>query len=762
MLFMLFLCPIEVEGAYYCNHNLGSNPSWGWGNVGVFNDFVNNGKYTTCNTLDTCGYPGASIQYVTEKRYLTGVYNGSSWYGSNGYFKDSLYQATLNSANAIVNATSGTYVNFAQNAWLKQGFRAKAHYGYDSSGQIYAYHFKMPGYKIDDYDFTNVSRSRYKATNCTNVNCGEYPFEFGGSKSYKIIYYDKNGKEVRSNEEWARAEVFHMQLMNRYGSGNKWSFSPKDSDIYEPNLYLEKSLCKNGYTTKVTLGRTNKDVLTQTDRLFYVNDKGISSVAIFLQNYTLENVKYRNSSGKTISKGNDISNGYSLYINDFSLDISTNGGKKTTYIGQPMKSCDDGKNEKQRDYAYYLLWSTNVSCVSSTPPSSEPSSDDCEVESSKFSPSVGDDSSCSNEFSEKIEGSCKYSSGSNEEDISPYKNVLNENKNVRNDFCYLTTEDVDGKFDRINFSIYFGENVNDNNAYYYGSYLEPKLTIKREFKLKLHINPHSIYEKSLVQTCATEANKLVDQELSKKIKIDDWKLSSESLPESEATKFNVNPQQVKIRSKKSFEINFTETYEYVYKSKICYNSNRVTTILPSDGQSECGNNMCSGSKGQIYLTSGGSIKTTAAVSSTDIELSCNYEVIDSNPINIEYRPISLEYPFPGQNGENRKMGSNWDTQNIGEVITNSDRIDTDNPMYVIDLTSQDILNIRNNVSRDYTQDITEFGNSTEEDTCKLLSNSNPENISYKSGLITDYINEGKITGRCSDNNKREKLLCTDD
>ena len=68
-------------------------------------------------------------------------------------------------------------------------------------------------------------------------------------------------------------------------------------------------------------------------------------------------------------------------------------------------------------------------------------------------------------------------------------------------------------------------------------------------------------------------------------------------------------------------------------------------------------------------------------------------------IKMVYRPINLNYPFPGQDGKGRTPGLNWNIEAINQYITNNRGVTTEEvykkePLYVIKLDAKKIREIR--------------------------------------------------------------------
>ena len=71
----------------------------------------------------------------------------------------------------------------------------------------------------------------------------------------------------------------------------------------------------------------------------------------------------------------------------------------------------------------------------------------------------------------------------------------------------------------------------------------------------------------------------------------------------------------------------------------------------------------------------------------------------TTPILTTYRPINLNYPFPGQDGKGRTPGLNWNIEAINQYITNNRGVTTEEvykkePLYVIKLDAKKIREIR--------------------------------------------------------------------
>ena len=115
-------------------------------------------------------------------------------------------------------------------------------------------------------------------------------------------------------------------------------------------------------------------------------------------------------------------------------------------------------------------------------------------------------------------------------------------------------------------------------------------------------------------------------------------------------------------------------------------------------------------------------------------------------IKMIYRPINLNYPFPGKDGKGRTPGSNWNKESIEKYITKNRGVETNKvfeqePIYVIKLDTKTIKAIReynkNHAYDDFTLKCTE-GKGTE-----CLS-------SFLRGTASDF-NKNLITsGTCKD------------
>lgn len=93
---------------------------------------------------------------------------------------------------------------------------------------------------------------------------------------------------------------------------------------------------------------------------------------------------------------------------------------------------------------------------------------------------------------------------------------------------------------------------------------------------------------------------------------------------------------------------------------------------------------------------------------------CKYKVVNQfkEKNSIIYRPISLTDPFPGENGESRTPGTNWNDESIIESVIKSARgtssdtpyeLYTKEPIYEFVLTPSNISNIRKyNNNNEYT------------------------------------------------------------
>lgn len=141
--------------------------------------------------------------------------------------------------------------------------------------------------------------------------------------------------------------------------------------------------------------------------------------------------------------------------------------------------------------------------------------------------------------------------------------------------------------------------------------------------------------------------------------------------------------------------------------------------------------------------------------------SCTYnstsKLITSNQtnsgINVIYRTIDLNNPFPDINGDGRKVGSNWcdggdctnDNKVIQDVIKSTDMSAT--PMYSFTLTPKVIKKIRD--YNDSKKSYTEYDLQCETSTGKACI----------SQLLTDLINDESITtsGRCTSSTTRVNI-----
>jgi len=131
-------------------------------------------------------------------------------------------------------------------------------------------------------------------------------------------------------------------------------------------------------------------------------------------------------------------------------------------------------------------------------------------------------------------------------------------------------------------------------------------------------------------------------------------------------------------------------------------------------------------------------------------------------INIIYRPISLDNPFPSIDGDGRETGSNWcyieDCSNtnpvVQNIITNNRDVQTEkiyrelDPLYTITLTPAVIKEIR------------KYNNKTTYDDFNLVCDSNGENC--KSDFIrNNKYNFSKYFSGCGIGNKSIGLKCQD-
>lgn len=159
----------------------------------------------------------------------------------------------------------------------------------------------------------------------------------------------------------------------------------------------------------------------------------------------------------------------------------------------------------------------------------------------------------------------------------------------------------------------------------------------------------------------------------------------------------------------------------------------------------------------------------------DMLYECTFEVDNAiinssnnnnNGIEVIYRTISLDNPFPSIDGDGRATGANWcylddcsnTNQVVQEVITNNRDVKTEeiyielDPLYTITLTPALIKEIR------------KYNRTTNYDDFNLECNSNGTNC--KSKLIRESINYGKYDfsdhfSGCGISNKSQGLKCLD-
>lgn len=159
----------------------------------------------------------------------------------------------------------------------------------------------------------------------------------------------------------------------------------------------------------------------------------------------------------------------------------------------------------------------------------------------------------------------------------------------------------------------------------------------------------------------------------------------------------------------------------------------------------------------------------------DMLYECTFEVDNAiinssnnnnNGIEVIYRTISLDNPFPSIDGDGRATGANWcylddcsnTNQVVQEVITNNRDVKTEeiyielDPLYTITLTPALIKEIR------------KYNRTTNYDDFNLECNSNGNNC--KSKLIRESINYGKYDfsdhfSGCGISNKSQGLKCLD-
>lgn len=111
----------------------------------------------------------------------------------------------------------------------------------------------------------------------------------------------------------------------------------------------------------------------------------------------------------------------------------------------------------------------------------------------------------------------------------------------------------------------------------------------------------------------------------------------------------------------------------------------------------------------------------------DTTYECTYKVkneivdkTDYKDLNIIYRTISLNNPFPGKDGESREAGANWDWQPLIDLnITNNRETETEDmykdldPLYKITLTPSLIKEIRKYNDEQDTKSVTYYNNKSE-------------------------------------------------
>ncbi|MBE6144787.1 MAG: hypothetical protein E7169_04360 [Firmicutes bacterium] len=172
---------------------------------------------------------------------------------------------------------------------------------------------------------------------------------------------------------------------------------------------------------------------------------------------------------------------------------------------------------------------------------------------------------------------------------------------------------------------------------------------------------------------------------------------------------------------------------YVYGSDVVcdtyYEDGVKKTYVPCNqrGGGRCGSTASYKTYNQVadcvarYAITTGNV----AYPSRDTAYKCTYEVeqklIIEKDLNLIYRPISLNRPFPGQSGTNRTPGANWNSSPVINVnITSNRDTETENiykeldPLYKITLTPALIQEIRDYNDAQDNKDVTYYNGMVEE------------------------------------------------
>lgn len=657
------------------------------------------------------------------------------------------------------------------NNWINKGYRCQINYR-KGDPQFYAYKYPL---FVNGYH--NLREIAKEGNNIVMYVYRIYPI---------LINYDGN--------EWYRPPY--------PGGGYPGNYS-KINNILMNSEYIDDWYSFYEYNDKKTYDSYN--YLTRFGKNY--NPKKIEYIDSSVGNF--EPYNYKLKSVKVVKAGNDIINdnykrevsGQSLFyevsggpkdfLKKYALDTSENNygitenkvitksfSMKTingSIYGESIKALKDSDNAAQRDYAYYHVYLTKYTFEYSSDPIIPPT--DCKITNQNDSTS-SDVKACSSTKIKTLKSYCKYEDTGKV--INYYKKVYpilgNKNKQaekkVRNDLCYITTDNENGDYEKISYNL---------NLQKEGDYLNPELIIEHTVNYTIHytgndnaerircynngmgkgtainhykittISPNFISSnignglKAIISY--PDNNKQIEKEVSLKKEeepiIDDQSCNADS----------ETSNQCKVHKK--------TTYKYKLNNNICSGATRNYNTFE--------NGMCACPVeeyfGKIVKITSGKITIKINNNSDNAIGGCEDNFLQDTTASYTYRPISLENPFPGITGNGRKVGANWLETNEGDPVETviKTKMDKKNPMYVINLTPDAIKEIRARYSNNYSEDVGQVDDETK--ACEALNNGK-----YISGMIQNLSkipatsSEGSpsiIEGRCITNKQIENRKCVE-
>lgn len=548
------------------------------------------------------------------------------------------------------------------------------------------------------------------------------------SYDYKTVYGDYKPKKI---------EYIDSSLLN----GEQYNINSGDYKLSD-----------------VTVIEAGKNIVESNKRiksgkaLFYNDTAGPQA---FLKKYTLNTSKDNyGSDGKkvTIKKG---------YI------MKTINGRA---YGEVIKALEDNGVSDQRDYAYYHVYLTKYTFVPSNGTIIPP--EDCKITN------INNDNSnnveaCYSTKTTSLKSYCKYDNTG--KTIKNYKKVypIQSNKknssaakNIRNDLCYITTDDVSGKYEeisykldlqkqgdylnpeliiehRVNYTIYYTGNNSDERRICYNN----GMGLGRSFYKINNFTSLNIVNGLKAVISYTVNNKLVEKEVNL-IKVENPATVDQSCDPNTETSGNCR-------------VSKTITYKYKLNNSVCSGSTRNFNTF-ENGTCAC---PIEGYTGKIVKEASGKITIKINNSSGEVINGCSDTFTTTAMTDYIYRPISLENPFPGMIGSGRKIGGNWSETGDGNPVEDviKKEMDKQNPMYVINLTPDAIREIRTRYSNNYSEDAGRVDDETK--ACEALNDGK-----YISGMIENLSEipsasaDGSpsiIEGRCITNNQTENRKCVE-